>query len=89
MQIYVQILDNDGGITSYSINQPVYVVPNVTKLQTLIDQLVEVNPTANFNINLNNGLSLLSIQDISSLSSLLNGQSLSDKYALSQNPSNL
>ena len=89
MNIYVQIHDDDGGFTNYKINQPVYVYPDVSKLQTIVDQLVSVSPTSGFNQNLNNGLSQLSIQDIQSLSSMLNGQSLSDKYALSQNSSTL
>jgi hypothetical protein len=82
LKVYVQIYDDDKAFAIYEIPQPITVLPNFSNLQTTIDQLISKNPLFSTNIILNEGSYLLSIQEIQRISSLLNEQSLSDKFGL-------
>ena len=87
LKVYVQIYDNDKAFACYEISQPITVLPDYSNLQTTFDQLISKNPLFSTNIILNEGSSLLSIQEIQRIASLLNEQSLSDKLGLILNGS--
>jgi hypothetical protein len=87
MRLHVQIYDNDKAFAIYEINQPLTVVPDYSNFETTIQQLNTRNPHFSTNVILNEGSFLLSIQEIQRISSLLNDQSLSDKYGLVLNGS--
>ena len=87
LYIDIEIVDNDNGITYYSITTPVTVNSNVTQLQNIMNQLISLDPLSQQNLILFDGNSLKSIQTLLALSSLLNMQSLSDKKSLMSNSS--
>ncbi len=87
MKLYVQIYDNDKAFAIYEILQPITVLPDYSNFETTIQQLITRNPHFSTNVILNEGSFLLSIQEIQRISSLLNDQSLSDKFGLVLNGS--
>jgi hypothetical protein len=70
--LYVNIIDNDGGTTTYQFPSPVVVNQSANLLQTVTDQLL--NPTGGGNIveALYNGDSQLTTQTLLTISSVLN-----------------
>ena len=82
LKVFAQIYDNDKAFAVYEITQPITVLPDFSNLTTTIDKLISKNPLFSTNIILNEGSSLLSIQEIQRIASLLNEQSLSDKLGL-------
>ena len=66
---------------------PVRVVPDVAYLENVIEKIISGDPYFSSNIILNEGAFVQSIQELQSISSLLNEQSLSDKAGLSQSQS--
>ena len=82
IQVYVQIYDNDTAFTIYYIPSSIVVQPDVSNLQIIEEKLILEDSTFIDNLILNQGDYLNSIQLVQSLSSLLNGQSLSDKLGL-------
>ena len=82
MKIYVQIYDNDGAFTIYDLPQFITVRPDTRNLSTTINNLIRKEPTDKLNIILNEGFLIESTQEIQRISSLLNVQSLSDKFGL-------
>ena len=82
MFISVEIIDQDDGVTYYDIQNPVVVKPNISLVNSMIDRLISADPKLPQNVDLFKGDSQLSVQTILSISSVLNGQSLSDKKAL-------
>ena len=82
MFMSVEIIDQDDGVAYYHIQNPVVVKPNMSFVNSMIDQLISADPKLPQNVDLFKGDSQLSIQTILSISSVLNGQSLSDKKAI-------
>jgi hypothetical protein len=82
MNLYVQVYDNDGAFSIYSLAQPITIYPNMTNLTSIMNDLIADNPLFDTNIILNEGSVKESIQEIQRISSLLNYQSLSDKLGL-------
>ncbi len=82
MQIYVQINDNDRAFTIYEIPEPIIVSPDVSYLRAIEEKIILANSTFIYNIMLNEGDYLNSIQVLQTLSSIVNEQSLSDKIGL-------
>ncbi len=82
LKVYAQIYDDDKAFAFYEIPQPITVLPDYSNLTTTIDQLISKNPLFSTNIILNEGSSLMSIQELQRVTSLLNEQSLSDKLGL-------
>ena len=82
MTIYVQVYDNSGAFVIYKIPQSITVRPDLTNLNTIIEKLTLPDLNYEANVILNQGSYLQSLQVIQSISSLLNEQSLSDKWGL-------
>ena len=82
LKVFAQIYDNDKAFAIYEISQPITILPDFSNLTTTIDKLISKNQLFSTNIILNEGSSLLSIQEIQRIASLLNEQSLSDKLGL-------
>jgi hypothetical protein len=87
MSIYAQVYDDDGAYVFYNFPQPIKVLPDLSNLQTTMNKLIAKDQFFTSNTILNQGLFLLSLQEIQSISSLLNEQSLADKYAIYLNNS--
>ena len=69
-------------MTTYQIANPVVVQPAQSDLASIIQQLLDPNSQNSLNSILYSGNSQLTTQTILSISSMLNGASLSDKLAL-------
>ena len=82
LNLYVQIYDNDKAFAVIEVSPYITVVLDSSNLQTIIDQLITKNPYFSTNKILNEGSYLLTIQEIQRITSLLNEQSLSDKFGL-------
>jgi hypothetical protein len=82
MYVSIEIVDQDDGISYYAIQNPIVVAPNMSLVNSMIDKLISAHPKLPQNVDLFKGDSQLTIQTILSISSVLNGQSLSDKKAL-------
>ena len=83
--IYVQVYDNDEAFSIYKIETPITVWSdrsNLTNLTETITKLINGDPLFQSNVILNEGSYLSSVQEIQTISSLLNDQSLSDKFGL-------
>ena len=87
MNIYVQVYDVDNAFTIYEIAQAVSVYPDSSGLENIMNKLISSDPYFSSNIILNQGSYLGCLQEIQTISSLMNEQSLSDKYAISLNSS--
>ena len=87
--ITVQVYDNDGAFTTYKMNGPIIVFPDMSNIFTITNDLISGNPRSSTNIILNQGSYLSSLEVIQGISSLLNDQSLSDKLGLMSNKSTI
>jgi hypothetical protein len=85
IQIHIQIYDNDVAFTTFEIEQPIIVMPDLIDLQLIKEKLILADTTFIDNIILNEGDYLNSIQVLQSISSLINDESLSDKLSLTLN----
>ena len=85
MTIYIQVYDNDGAFSILQVAHPVSVIPDVTKLNVVIKKIIDADPYFISNIILNEGSFSESIQELQSISALLNERSLSDKLGLISN----
>lgn len=83
LYISVEIVDDNEGIAYFDIATPVVVSPDTTYVQNIIDSLINIDPKLSQNAQMFKGDSQLSMQIILSISSVLNGKSLSDKKGLS------
>jgi len=91
IRIYVQVYDDDEAFAVYDIETPITVSPpddNQTYLLTTMDKLITSDSLFIVNQILNEGSYLSSIEEIQLISSLLNDQSLSDKFGLLLNEKN-
>ena len=83
IQIIAYVYDNDDAFSVYEIEQEIVVLPDISDLNTMINQLVSMDPNLHSNKVLNEGSLVSSIHTIQSVSSLLSEKSLSDKIGLS------
>lgn len=70
LYFYVNVIDNDNGITVYSINTPVEVDPNSGQLTNIIASIS--NPTGALNTVLSSGNSQAVAQTLLNVATLLN-----------------
>ena len=87
MKIYAQIYDNDTSFTVYEIPQKVTVLPEFSLLEEIMNKLILKDLTFWTNIILNEGSNMPSLEEIQTISSLLNEQSLKDKQTIMLNGS--
>jgi len=81
----VQVYDDDSAFAVFDIETPIYVTPpddNQTYLNMIMEKLIASDTSFTINQILNEAAYLSSIEEIQSISSLLNDQSLSDKLGL-------
>ena len=82
LYISVEIVDDNEGIAYFDIATPIVVSPDTTYVQNIISSLINIDPKLSLNAQMFKGNSQLSMQTILSISSVLNGKSLSDKKGL-------
>ena len=82
MHVFVQVYDNNGAFTIYEIESPITVNPDLSNLTNIISNLISANPYFLTNKILNEGSYLQFLQEMLVISSLLNEQSLRDKFGL-------
>ena len=82
MNIYIQAYDTDGAFTVFHVNHTVRVVPDVANLDTIIAKVIDGDPYFSSNVILHEGSFVASIQELQSVTALLNKRSLSDKMGL-------
>jgi hypothetical protein len=82
ISIYIQVYDNNGAFAIYEIPQSVTVLGDDASLETTMSKLIEKDPMFSSLVILNEGSFLGTIQEMQTLSSLLNERSLSDKLGL-------
>lgn len=72
LYIYVNIIDNDNGVTTFQIATPVQVDPDMGVLNSVIQQLSDPTNTGTINNVLASGNSQLATSVLLSVASLLN-----------------
>ena len=82
MSLIIQVYDNKGAYTSYEIESKITVIPDLYNLTYIVTNLITASPYFYINKILNEGSYLSSLQELQLISSLLNEQSLRDKYGL-------
>ena len=82
MSICVQVYDNDGAFSLYDLEASITVLPDLSNLNSIMNNVISANPFFATNIRLNQGSYLDSLQELQTISSLLNEQSLRDKGGL-------
>jgi hypothetical protein len=80
--IYVQIYDNDEAFAVYEIRNPITILADRNYFTKTVSRLISRDPALRTNRILNAGSYLPSLQEIQTISSLLNDQSLADKFGL-------
>jgi hypothetical protein len=80
--IYVQIYDNDEAFAVYEIQNPITILADRNNFTNTLSKLISHDPLFETNRILNEGSYLSSLQEIQTISSLLNDQSLADKFGL-------
>jgi hypothetical protein len=81
-RIYVQIYDNDEAFAVYEIENPITILADRDNFTNTLSKLISHDPLFETNRILNEGSYLPSLQEIQTISSLLNDQSLADKFGL-------
>jgi hypothetical protein len=81
-KIYVQIYDNDEAFAVYEIKNPITILADRNNFTNTLSKLISRDPLFETNLILNEGSYLPSLQEIQTISSLLNDQSLADKFGL-------
>jgi hypothetical protein len=87
MTIYLRIIDDTNGVTTYRIGNQVTVNPDNNDTGTLLSDILNSNTNSNFTKDLFSGDLKKNAQIISTLSSLINSKSYSDKNSLSSSGS--
>ncbi len=80
--IYVQIYDNEKAFAVYEIQNPVTIFVDRDNFTNTVSKLISHDPFFETNRILNEGSYLSSLQEIQTISSLINDQSLADKFGL-------
>jgi hypothetical protein len=81
-KIYVQIYDNDEAFAFYEILNSITIFADRNNYTNTLSKLIEHDPLFETNRILNEGSYLPSLQEIQTISSLLNDHSLADKFGL-------
>ena len=81
-KIYVQIYDNDEALAVHEIQHPITILADRNNFTNTLSKLISRDPLFETNRILNEGSYLSSLQEIQTISSLLNDQSLADKFGL-------
>ena len=81
-QIYVQIYDDNEAFAVYEIQNPITILADRNNFTNTLSKLISHDPLFETNRILNDGSYLPSLQEIQTISSLLNDQSLADKFGL-------
>jgi hypothetical protein len=81
-KIYVQIYDNDEAFAVYEIQNQITILADRKNFTNTLSKLISRDPLFKTNRILNEGSYLPSLQEIQTISSLLNDQSLADKFGL-------
>lgn len=87
MSIYAQVYDTNDAFTIYQISNEITVLPDISNLNTLMEQIINSDTSFLSNLILYEGNYVTSIQELQRISSLLNELSMSDKYGLILNRS--
>jgi hypothetical protein len=80
--IYVQIYDEDEAFAIYEIQSPIMIYADRTNFTNTMSKLISNEPRFETNQILKEGSYLSSLQEIQTISSLLNEQSLTNKFDL-------
>ena len=80
--IYVQIYDENEAFAVYEIQNPITIQADRNNFANTLSKLISRDPLFETNRILNEGSYLPSLQEIQTISSLLNDQSLADKFGL-------
>ncbi len=80
--IYVQIYDNDEAFAVYGIQNPITILADRDNFTNTLSKLISHDLLFETNRILNEGSYLQSLQEIQTISSLLNDHSLADKFGL-------
>ncbi len=80
--IYVQIYDDNEAFAIYKIQTPITILAYRNNFTNTLSKLISHDPLFETNQILNEGSYLPSLQEIQTISSLLNDQSLADKFGL-------
>jgi hypothetical protein len=83
MAMYLRIIDDTNGVTTYQIGNQVTVHPDNNDTSTLLNDILNSNTGSTFTKDLFSGDLKKNAQTISTLSSLINSKSYSDKNSLS------
>ena len=81
-KIYVQIYDNDEAFAVYEIQNPITILADRNNFTYTLSKIISRDPLFETNRILNEGSYLPSLQEIQTISSLINDQSLADKFGL-------
>jgi hypothetical protein len=81
-KIYIQIYDNDEAFAVYEIQNPITIQADRNNFTNTLSKLISRDPLFETNRILNEASYLPSLQEIQTISSLLNDQSLADKFGL-------
>jgi len=87
-KIYVQIYDDDEAFAVYEIQNPITIFADRTNFTDTMSKLISNDPKFETNQILKEGSYLSSLQEIQTISSLLNDQSLGDKFGLIKSEGN-
>ena len=82
MNLFIQVYDNEGAFTIYNLPESITVFPNDANFTVTIDKLITRDSKFETNVILSEGSFISSVQEIQTISSILNAQSLSDKFGL-------
>lgn len=77
LYLYVNIIDNDNGVTTYNISTPIQVQPDTSTITNLIQELSNPSSTGTISNILASGNSQVATTVLLSVSSLLNSASSS------------
>ena len=81
-KIYVQVYDNDEAFAVYEIQNPITILADRNNFTYTLSKIISRDPLFETNRILNEGSYLPSLQEIQTISSLINEQSLADKFGL-------
>jgi len=82
MSIYAQVYDSNDAFTIYQIAYDVTVLPDISNLNTLMQQIINMDTSFISNLVFYEGNYVTSLQEMQRISALLNEISSSDKYGL-------
>jgi hypothetical protein len=83
LSIFVQIMDNDNGISYYTISNQLVVQANTSATESIFSAILNTDTSSSVLSTLNSGSPEASISTILTLSSVLNDLSLTDQSSLS------